>query len=68
VCESSAAIGPYIWLTAIAPANLNEPDGPKVKAPIHLTLDNARRLAEQILHLARYHYQGAATNEGSPNP
>jgi len=57
VYESSAAMGPHIWLTATAPANLNEPDGPAVQAPIHLTLDNARKLAEQIQFLVANHYQ-----------
>lgn len=58
VYESSAAMGPHIWLTAIAPANLNEPGGPTVKAPIHLTLANAVVLRDQLTHLIDNHYQG----------
>lgn len=57
VYESSAAMAPHIWLTAEAPVSLNEPDGPTVTAPIHLTLDDARRLAEQLLLLVGDHYQ-----------
>ncbi len=52
VYESSAADGPHIWLNATAPANLNDPTGPTVEAPMHLTADNARRLGEQLLALA----------------
>lgn len=60
VYESSAAMGPHVWLTARAPANLNEPDGAKVEAPMHLTADNARRLGEQLIQTATDHYQGNA--------
>lgn len=61
VSESSAAIGPHVWLRATAPVNLNEPDGPTVEAPIHLTAENAWRLAEQIQRAVREHYQGDAS-------
>ncbi|WP_341719854.1 hypothetical protein QQG74_09210 [Micromonospora sp. FIMYZ51] len=55
--ESSAASGPHIWVRATAPANMNDPTGPTVEAPMHLTADNARRLAEQLLALVDGHYQ-----------
>lgn len=58
VYESSAAMGPHVWLTATAPADLNEPDGATVEAPLHLTADNARRLGEQLILTATDHYQG----------
>ena len=58
VYESSAAMGPHIWLTATAPVSLNEPDGPTVKAPIHLTLANAVVLRDQLTYLINNHYQG----------
>jgi len=58
VYESSAASGPHIWLTATAPENLNEADGNKLSAPIHLTAEDAWKLADQIRHLVRHHYQG----------
>jgi len=58
VYESSSASGPHVWLTAEAPVNLNEPDGPKVEAPVHLTAGNGWRLAEQLMHLVINHYQG----------
>lgn len=59
--ESSSAVGPHIWLMATAPVDLNHPDGPTVEAPIHLTAENAWRLAEQIMYLVRNHYQGDAS-------
>jgi hypothetical protein len=55
--ESSAAEAPHIWVMATAPADLNRPDGEMVEAPLHLTVDNARKLAEQILELVDGHYQ-----------
>lgn len=58
VYESSAASGPHIWLNAVAPVNLNEPDGPTVDAPIHLSCEDAWKLADQLRHLVRHHYQG----------
>jgi hypothetical protein len=57
VSESSSAEAPRIWLRAIAPVNLNDPEGPSVEAPIHLELDDAHRLANQLLYLVANHYQ-----------
>ena len=56
VYESSSAEAPSLWLRAEAPANLNQPGGEKVNAPIHLRLDAARQLAEQIIFLVDNHY------------
>lgn len=61
VYESSCAVGPHIWLMATAPVDLNHPDGPAVEAPVHLTAENAWRIAEQLMYLVRNHYQGDAT-------
>lgn len=61
VYESSAAMHPCIWLAATVPSNLNDPEGPTVKAFIHLTVENATKLAEQIQHLVAHHYQAAFT-------
>lgn len=58
VYESSAAMGPHVWLTAKAPVDLNDRDGATVEAPMHLTADNARRLGEQLIQIADGHYQG----------
>lgn len=58
--ESSAAPAPAIWLFATAPADLNNPSGPTVEAPMHLTAENAWRLAEQLMTLVANHYQGDA--------
>ncbi len=63
VYESSAADGPHIWLKATAPANLNEPEGRTVEAPLHLTAENAWRLAGQVMMLVSAHYQGDARPE-----
>lgn len=48
VYESSAATDACVWL--------NVKDG-KRAATVHLTVENALRLADQIQHLARHHYQ-----------
>jgi hypothetical protein len=66
VYESSAASGPHIWLKATAPANLNDPGGPTIEAPLHLTAENATKLAEQLLRLVATHYQGGGTRAGVP--
>lgn len=58
VYESSAASGPHIWLNAQSPANYNDPAGAKTQAMLHLPVEDAVKLAEQILLLARGHYQG----------
>lgn len=68
VSESSAASGPHLWLRAVAPVDLNDPDGPTHEAPIHLTAANAWRLAEQIRHLVEHHYQGDARPKSDPVP
>lgn len=57
VYESSSAKGPHIWLNATAPVNLNQPEGPKVEALIHLSAENAWKLSEQIRFLVEHHYQ-----------
>lgn len=51
VYESSAALGPHIWVTGEEPG----PNG-KVVA-VHLTLEDAVKVAEQILFVAKNHYQ-----------
>lgn len=49
VYESSAASAPHIWLRAT--------DASGEEATVHLTVEAALRLAEQIQYLARDHYQ-----------
>jgi hypothetical protein len=63
VSESSAADGPHVWVRATAPVDLNRPDGPTREVPLHLTADNARRLAEQLLLTVKEHYQGTDEQE-----
>ncbi|MDB5716481.1 MAG: hypothetical protein JWO15_3878 [Sphingomonadales bacterium] len=57
VYESSLADAPHIWVTSTAPSNLNDPTGPQVEAPMHLTLANAVVLRDQLTHLIENHYQ-----------
>lgn len=45
VYESSAASGPHIWLKA-------------TESPLHLSAENAVKLAEQLVMLVQSHYQG----------
>jgi hypothetical protein len=58
VFESRAPYGPHVWLRATSPRSLREPLGPVVVAVLHLTADDARRLAEQLMYLVRNHCQG----------
>jgi hypothetical protein len=57
VYESSAAMAPYIWLKASGPVSLNDPDGPSKEVFMHLTIENAERLAGQLHYLVTHHYQ-----------
>lgn len=57
VYESSAAEGPHLWLNATAPVSLNEPDGAQVTAALHITLDAAALLRDQLDYLVQNHYQ-----------
>lgn len=58
VYESSAAIGPHIWLS-VGPGRNSETAG----YAVHLTLEDAVRLAEQIMYLAKNHYQVRGEDE-----
>lgn len=62
VYESSAAMGPHIWLAAADPAN---PNGNRELFTVHLTAENAWKLADQLRHLVEHHYQGDARPDGS---
>lgn len=53
--ESSAASGPHLWLSIL--------DSSNTTAMVHLTAENAWRLADQLRTLVRNHYQGDATPE-----
>jgi hypothetical protein len=65
VGESSAASAPHIWLWAECPVNLNDPSGPTMEAAMHLTCENAVRLAEQLTFLVKNHYQGDVTQDAT---
>jgi hypothetical protein len=47
IYESSAASGPHVWLKV-------------TESPLHLTAENATKLAEQLLALVAGHYQNEA--------
>jgi hypothetical protein len=57
VSESSAAKGPHLWLRATE-AMRGQPES---KTALHLTAENAWRLADQLRAAVRDHYQGDAT-------
>lgn len=61
VYESSAALAPHVWLSA-TDTNTG-PGGQPVEACIHLTAENAWKLAEQLMSLVQNHYQGDARPE-----
>lgn len=57
VAESSAASGPHVWVWADYPVNLNDPNGERLTASMHLTLEDAERLRDQLTHVIENHYQ-----------
>jgi hypothetical protein len=54
--SSLAFRGPHIRMTATAPVDLNEPDGPTREAPLHLSAPDALRLADQLVTIVASHY------------
>ena len=54
VQESSMAEGPHVWIRAVA-AEINDSGGED--AAVHLTVEQARRFAEDIIRICRNHYQ-----------
>lgn len=61
--ESSAASSPHLWLKAIAPEDPNYSQGPMREAMLHLTAEDAWKLADQLRWLVEHHYQGDARPE-----
>lgn len=57
VYESSSAEHPHIWLKAESPENPNFPGENINEAYLHLTVEKATELAEQLLYLVENHYQ-----------
>lgn len=57
VYESSAALGPHVWLACVAPSQLNDPASPAVETHLHLTLAGAAALRDQLDYLVQHHYQ-----------
>ena len=56
VYESSAASGPYVWLTVRSFSNPNTQSDP-VEATVHLALAHAECLRNQLTFLIENHYQ-----------
>lgn len=54
--ESSAAEEPHLWLNAVAVNHPGMPGSDKTTATIHLSLDDAVRLIQQLDWLIANHY------------
>lgn len=57
VYESSNASGPHLWVKIECPVDLNDPYGAVQESVAHLTLNDAKRLAEHLNVLIDNHYQ-----------
>lgn len=57
VYESSAAIGPHLWVNITEPTNRNDPEGPVHDATVHLKLEDATRLRDDLTAIIENHYQ-----------
>jgi hypothetical protein len=57
VYESSAAIGPHLWLTVEERVDKSDPNSRLQDATVHLSIEQAEQLIEQIQYLIRNHYQ-----------
>lgn len=57
LAESSAASHPHVWLWATYPEDLSDPQGDTAMATIHLRLEDAVKLRDQLTHLIEHHYQ-----------
>lgn len=57
IYESSADKGPYVWVNIECPVSFNDPSGPTKEGTVHLHIENARVLAEQLMFLVNNHYQ-----------
>ncbi len=60
VYESSAAFVPHVWIDIKSPAKLQEVAGPPdgmTAGTVHLTLDQATQVRDQLTWLIQNHYQ-----------
>ncbi len=60
VYESSAALGPHIWIDIKSPAKLQEVTGPPdgmTAGTAHLTLEGATKIRDQLTWIIENHYQ-----------
>ncbi len=54
VYESSAAMGPHIWVRVVCPSNLNDRASDPVEAVAHLTMEDAIVLRKQLKKLIKH--------------
>lgn len=57
VFESSAAMGPHIWVSVESNQTLGDERTPIIKSVAHITLENAELLRDQLTNLIDNHYQ-----------
>lgn len=57
VAESSAASHPHVWLWFTVPEDLNDPQGDTMSGAVHLRIEDAVKLRDQLSHLIEHHYQ-----------
>ena len=57
VYESSAAMGPHIWVRTEQPSDLNDRNSEPLQAVAHLPLEAAEQLRDQLTALIDNHYQ-----------
>ena len=60
VYESSGASRPLVWLAVRESPEGTRPRGGPAEVSVHLTADDAWRLADQLRWLVEHHYQGNA--------
>jgi len=63
VYESSAASSPHVWLNVRVPTDMNLNGRNFVEATLHLTVENAMKISEQLAYLVAHHYQNEGNND-----
>lgn len=57
VYESSAASAPHIWVLARQLSDMNDDRSELIESAVHLTLESAQQLRDQLNYLIDNHYQ-----------
>ena len=55
--ESSAADGPHVWINVYTKKDPGMAHSAAIQAAAHMTVDEAWKLAEQLMYLVNEHYQ-----------